>query len=312
MTRDTIDEFLDGLDIVVEECDSLDVKAIVRRSGAGPPASGGDGHQRPRPDRRRALRSRTRAGRSSMACSATSTRQRWPDWTAGTRSPTCCASSTAANLSARGRHRWSRSARRCRRGRNWPAMSSSARRRSPRPSAVSVWASRLPSGRIRLDVADGLDSLADPALRPPHRWAPRSPSNRRLQTRRGACRRAGRAAGRHRAATSQPWSIEWTDGRGDDPARSGVPVDLRRRIARQRGGGGCRSIQRARRGGRPTRLGSVEFVENDGRSPLTAVVELGAHRRFSRLAVPRSRRARNQPATRYPGAICGSDRRGSP
>ena len=32
VTRDTIDEFLDGLDIVVEECDSLDVKALVRES----------------------------------------------------------------------------------------------------------------------------------------------------------------------------------------------------------------------------------------------------------------------------------------
>ncbi len=30
LTVDTVDEFLDGLDIVVEECDSLDIKAIVR------------------------------------------------------------------------------------------------------------------------------------------------------------------------------------------------------------------------------------------------------------------------------------------
>ncbi|KWX68777.1 Rv1355c family protein [Mycobacterium sp. NAZ190054] len=30
LTEDTVDEFLDGLDIVVEECDSLDVKALVR------------------------------------------------------------------------------------------------------------------------------------------------------------------------------------------------------------------------------------------------------------------------------------------
>jgi molybdopterin/thiamine biosynthesis adenylyltransferase len=31
LTRDTVDEFLDGLDIVVEECDSLDMKAILRQ-----------------------------------------------------------------------------------------------------------------------------------------------------------------------------------------------------------------------------------------------------------------------------------------
>ncbi len=30
LTVDTVDEFLDGLDIVVEECDSLDIKAVVR------------------------------------------------------------------------------------------------------------------------------------------------------------------------------------------------------------------------------------------------------------------------------------------
>ena len=32
LTPDTIDEFLDGLDIVVEECDSLDMKAVLRES----------------------------------------------------------------------------------------------------------------------------------------------------------------------------------------------------------------------------------------------------------------------------------------
>ena len=30
LTHDTVDEFLDGLDIVVEECDSLDMKAVLR------------------------------------------------------------------------------------------------------------------------------------------------------------------------------------------------------------------------------------------------------------------------------------------
>ena len=30
LTPDTVDEFLDGLDIVVEECDSLDMKALLR------------------------------------------------------------------------------------------------------------------------------------------------------------------------------------------------------------------------------------------------------------------------------------------
>ena len=32
LTPDLVDEFLDGLDIVVEECDSLDMKAIVREA----------------------------------------------------------------------------------------------------------------------------------------------------------------------------------------------------------------------------------------------------------------------------------------
>ena len=30
LTDDTVNEFLDGLDVVVEECDSLDMKAMVR------------------------------------------------------------------------------------------------------------------------------------------------------------------------------------------------------------------------------------------------------------------------------------------
>ena len=32
VTTDTVDEFLEGLDVVVEECDSLDVKALVREA----------------------------------------------------------------------------------------------------------------------------------------------------------------------------------------------------------------------------------------------------------------------------------------
>jgi molybdopterin/thiamine biosynthesis adenylyltransferase len=35
LTLDTVDEFLDGLNIVVEECDSLDMKAIVRERARG-------------------------------------------------------------------------------------------------------------------------------------------------------------------------------------------------------------------------------------------------------------------------------------
>ncbi len=45
LTADNIDEFLDGLNIVVEECDSLDIKATVRERARGPRDSGADGHQ---------------------------------------------------------------------------------------------------------------------------------------------------------------------------------------------------------------------------------------------------------------------------
>lgn len=35
LTFDTVDEFLDGLDILVEECDSLDIKAVLREGARG-------------------------------------------------------------------------------------------------------------------------------------------------------------------------------------------------------------------------------------------------------------------------------------
>ena len=45
LTHDTVDEFLDGLDIVVEECDSLDMKALVREAAKARRHSGADGDQ---------------------------------------------------------------------------------------------------------------------------------------------------------------------------------------------------------------------------------------------------------------------------
>ena len=77
-TSDTVDDFVDGLDIVVEECDSLDMKAVVREAARTPRHPRADGHQRSRPGRRRTLRPASRSGRSCTDCSAKSTRGCFP------------------------------------------------------------------------------------------------------------------------------------------------------------------------------------------------------------------------------------------
>ena len=56
--RRTSADFLDGLDVVVEECDSLDMKFLVREAARERAHPGDHGDERPRRARRRALRPR--------------------------------------------------------------------------------------------------------------------------------------------------------------------------------------------------------------------------------------------------------------
>ncbi|CAM5717004.1 Rv1355c family protein [Mycolicibacterium aubagnense] len=56
LTADSVDDFLDGLNVLVEECDSLDIKAIVRVAAKHRRDPGAHGHQRPRHRRRRTVR----------------------------------------------------------------------------------------------------------------------------------------------------------------------------------------------------------------------------------------------------------------
>ena len=67
ITPENLDSFLDGLDLVIEECDSLDVKLLVREAARERRIPGADGDQRPRGARRRALRPRAGAPRLPRA-----------------------------------------------------------------------------------------------------------------------------------------------------------------------------------------------------------------------------------------------------
>ena len=57
LTPQSLDEFLDSVDVVVEECDSLRYQGPGPRGRPGTAVACADGNQRPRPGRRRALRS---------------------------------------------------------------------------------------------------------------------------------------------------------------------------------------------------------------------------------------------------------------
>ena len=60
INHDNLEGFLDGLDLVIEECDSLDIKFLVREAARARRDSRHHGDERPRRARRRALRPRTR------------------------------------------------------------------------------------------------------------------------------------------------------------------------------------------------------------------------------------------------------------
>ena len=59
ITPQTVDEFVDGLDIVIEECDSLDAKVLIREVARSTTRAGAHGDQRPGSTGRGAVRHRT-------------------------------------------------------------------------------------------------------------------------------------------------------------------------------------------------------------------------------------------------------------
>ncbi len=305
-TRST--EFLDGLDVVVEECDSLDVKALVREAARRTTAAGADGHQRPRPDRRRDGSISNPTGRSSTACSATSTPRCSPVWTAERRSRTCCGSSTAADLSARGAASLVEVGQTpvdvAAAGRR---RDSSAPRRLPRRFAESVWANHFRRGGCGSTSAAALDGLTDPCIAVA---AARGTGAARGRTRRRCPGRGARSrrGGQPRAVGRQCAALEHRDGagRGDHPARPAVP--------RPRSTSACaaarwRSARRCSTRGspRPPIRGSVpvDVHGSDGPAPLTAVIELteGTDRRARRAVSGAVGAARPTAATAPPSAL---------
>ena len=56
ITTESVDRFLDGVDVLVEECDSLDTKVLIRQVARARRHPGADGHRRPRHAGRRTIR----------------------------------------------------------------------------------------------------------------------------------------------------------------------------------------------------------------------------------------------------------------
>jgi molybdopterin/thiamine biosynthesis adenylyltransferase len=169
LTLDTVDEFLDGLDIVVEECDSLDIKAIVREGARtrripvlmATSDRGLVDIERFDLEPQRPILHGLLGDLDLARLTGMSSREKVPHCCVSSR-PNCC------------RHAWRRrplsSTARYRRGRSRPVMWFSARPRLPSPCAELDSTEDLRSGRTRLDVGSAFDQLDEPQLateRPP-------------------------------------------------------------------------------------------------------------------------------------------------
>ncbi len=153
--------FLDGLDIVVEECDSLDIKVAVRETARtrGMPVLMASSDRGLIDVERYDL---DPAARSCMAFSVTSHRRpRLARLVPATRSRMCCASSTPQAFRTAARPHWSRWATPCRPGRSSPVTSLLGAAAVAEAVQRIGLAEHLPSGRVRIDV-DGIRALGDP------------------------------------------------------------------------------------------------------------------------------------------------------
>ena len=170
LTVDTVDEFLDGLDIVVEECDSLDMKAIVR--------------ERARARRIPVLMATSDRGLVDVERFDLEPQRpilhgllgdldfaRLAGMSSREKVPYMLRFLEAEQLSPRRSGvRWWRSTARCRRGRRCPVMSYLGATAIAEAVRRIGLGEDLPSGRTRLDVGSALDRLDEPQMaedRPP-------------------------------------------------------------------------------------------------------------------------------------------------
>lgn len=273
VTRDTIDTFLDGLDIVVEECDSLDVKALVRETARARRlpvvmASSDRGLidverfdlEPQRPIFHGLLGDVDAADLTGLDSRA--------------KIPHVLRIVDGANLSARG------AASLVEVGQTlstWPQLAGDV---LVGAAAVAEAVRRiglgepLSTGRTRLDTGAALESLTDPVTQPPAPvWdVPTSEDQPAPDAVHAVAQAASRAPS---GGNVQPWHIEWAADtvtiRLAPEYRSGIDVGLRGSAVAV---GAAVFNARVAAAARHV-LGPVEFLEGDDRSPLTAVVELG-------------------------------------
>ena len=205
LTLDTIDEFLDGLEVVVEECDSLDMKAIVRESARarGIPvlmATSDRGLvdverfdlEPQRPILHGLLGELDLASLSRM--------------TSREKVPYMLRFLEAQQLSSRGAASLVEIDRTLS---TWPQVSSDVALGAP---AIAEAVRRiglgehLPSGRTRLDVGGALDRLDEPALPADHGPEPAEYSDPALPGLAGSI--AAAAIRAPSAGNAQPWHVE--------------------------------------------------------------------------------------------------------
>ena len=177
VTSESIDDFLDGLDVVVEECDSLDVKVNVRQAARRPAATRPDGDQRPGTRRRRAVRPRTRPADLPWVA-----RRRRPEALAGLSThdkvPYVLRLIEVGGLSARSAASLLEVGRAIA---TWPQLAADV---TLGAGAVAEAVRRiglcepLSSGRIRLDVSAALDRIETPTGAPAPTLAKRAMSER--------------------------------------------------------------------------------------------------------------------------------------
>lgn len=273
VTRDTVDEFLDGLDVVVEECDSLDVKALIRERARARRlpvvmASSDRGLidvERFDLDPERPIFHGLLGELDAAGLAGLDSREKIPH---------VLRIIDGGNLSARG------AASLVEVGQTlstWPQLAGDV---LVGAATVAEAVRRiglgepLSSGRTRLDTAAALSGLTDPAERPPAPgWdppadAPAPPGD--------AVHAVALAASRAPSGGNmQPWHIGWTATavtvRLAPEYRSTIDVGLRGSAVAV----GAAAFNAQVAAAAHHVLGRTEFSETEPGSPLSAVIELG-------------------------------------
>lgn len=275
LTPETIDEFLDGLDVVVEECDSLDMKALVRERARARRlpvvmASSDRGLvdiERFDLEPHRPIFHGLLGEFDAADLAGLDSREKIPHVLriidSGKLSPRGAASLVEVGQTLS----------------TWPQLAGDV---LVGAAAVAEAVRRiglgepLSSGRTRLDTAAALGGLTDPAQRPPAAAEWIAPAAEVPSPPEDAVHAVALAA--HRAPSGgnvQPWHIEWAADtvtiRVAPECQSTIDIGLR---------GSAVAVGAAAFNARVAAaahqvLGRFEFLETDERSPLSAVIELG-------------------------------------